>query len=123
MGLRRTLGFTVAIRQLPLQTHRHRHACTYTHAHTPGTHITPLEAEGIRKDRRECKRRERRQKYHQKTSAMKEGQVREGRKSSVRENDRIPRCKIKVKLEPIIQSEVSQKEKHQYSMLTHIYGI
>ena len=30
---------------------------------------------------------------------------------------------IKVKLEPIIQSEVSQKEKHQYSILTHIYGI
>ena len=28
-----------------------------------------------------------------------------------------------VNLEPIIQSEVSQKEKHQYSMLTHIYGI
>ena len=28
-----------------------------------------------------------------------------------------------VKLEPIIQSEVSQKEKHQYSTLTHIYGI
>ena len=26
-------------------------------------------------------------------------------------------------LEPIIQSEVSQKEKHQYSILTHIYGI
>ena len=25
-----------------------------------------------------------------------------------------------VKLEPIIQSEVSQKEKHQYSILTHI---
>ena len=25
--------------------------------------------------------------------------------------------------EPIIQSEVSQKEKHQYSILTHIYGI
>ena len=25
------------------------------------------------------------------------------------------------KLEPIIQSEVSQKEKHQYSILTHIY--
>ena len=24
-------------------------------------------------------------------------------------------------LEPIIQSEVSQKEKHQYSILTHIY--
>ena len=28
-----------------------------------------------------------------------------------------------MKLEPIIQSEVNQKEKHQYSVLTHIYGI
>ena len=28
-----------------------------------------------------------------------------------------------MKLEPIIQSEVSQKEKHQYSILTHLYGI
>ena len=28
-----------------------------------------------------------------------------------------------MKLEPIMQSEVSQKEKHQYSILTHIYGI
>ena len=28
-----------------------------------------------------------------------------------------------MKLEPIIQSEVSQKEKHQYSILTHICGI
>ena len=28
-----------------------------------------------------------------------------------------------VKLEPIIQREVSQKEKHQYSILMHIYGI
>ena len=27
------------------------------------------------------------------------------------------------KLEPIIQGEVSHKEKHQYSILTHIYGI
>ena len=27
------------------------------------------------------------------------------------------------KLEQIIQSEVSQKEKHQYSILTHIYEI
>ena len=26
-----------------------------------------------------------------------------------------------MKLKPIIQSEVSQKEKHQYSILTHIY--
>ena len=28
-----------------------------------------------------------------------------------------------MKLEPIIQSGVSQKEKQQYSILTHIYGI
>ena len=28
-----------------------------------------------------------------------------------------------INLEPIIQSEVSQKEKHQYSILMHIYGI
>ena len=28
-----------------------------------------------------------------------------------------------MKLEPTIQSEVSQKEKHQYSILTHVYGI
>ena len=28
-----------------------------------------------------------------------------------------------MKLEPILQSEVSQKEKHQYSILMHIYGI
>ena len=32
----------------------------------------------------------------------------------------LTRC---IKLEPIIQNEVSQKEKHQYSILTHIYGI
>ena len=28
-----------------------------------------------------------------------------------------------LEVEPIIQSEVSQKEKQQYSILTHIYGI
>ena len=28
-----------------------------------------------------------------------------------------------MKLEPIIQSEVSQKDKEHYSLLTHIYGI
>ena len=27
-----------------------------------------------------------------------------------------------MKLEPIIQSEASQKEKHEYSILTHMYG-
>ena len=28
-----------------------------------------------------------------------------------------------MKLEPVIQSEVSQKEKHQYGILMHVYGI
>ena len=28
-----------------------------------------------------------------------------------------------MKLEPIIHSKVNHKEKHQYSILTHIYGI
>ena len=28
-----------------------------------------------------------------------------------------------MKLEPVRQSEVSEKEKHQYSILMHIYGI
>ena len=28
-----------------------------------------------------------------------------------------------MKQEPIIQSEISQKDKHQYSILMHIYGI
>ena len=28
-----------------------------------------------------------------------------------------------MKLEPIIQSEVSQKDKDHYNILTHIYGI
>ena len=28
-----------------------------------------------------------------------------------------------MKLESIIQNKVSQKERHQYSILTHIYGI
>ena len=28
-----------------------------------------------------------------------------------------------MKLKPIIQSEVSQKAKHHYSMLMHIYGV
>ena len=28
-----------------------------------------------------------------------------------------------MKLEPMIQNEISQKEKHQYSVLMHTYGI
>ena len=31
--------------------------------------------------------------------------------------------KLIIQMKPIIQSEVSQKEKHQYSILMHIYGI
>ena len=31
--------------------------------------------------------------------------------------------KRRVKLESVTQSEVSQKEKHQYRILMHIYGI
>ena len=30
---------------------------------------------------------------------------------------------MRMNMEPIIQRAVSQKEKHQYSILTHIYGI
>ena len=33
------------------------------------------------------------------------------------------KCHLQQHLEIIILSEVSQKEKHQYSILTHIYGI
>ena len=35
----------------------------------------------------------------------------------------IDTCAERLLVEPIIQSEVNQKEKHQYSILTHIYGI
>ena len=43
--------------------------------------------------------------------------------SAIKENAFEPVLMRWMKLEPIIQSEVSQKEKHQYSVLTHIYGI
>ena len=43
--------------------------------------------------------------------------------SAIKQNAFEPVLKRWVKLEPIIQSEVSEKEKHQYSILTHIYGI
>ena len=33
------------------------------------------------------------------------------------------RMVLRMDVEPIIQSEVRQKEKHQYSILTHLYGI
>ena len=43
--------------------------------------------------------------------------------SAIRKNTFESVLMMWMKLEPIIQSEVSQKEKHQYSVLTHIYGI
>ena len=42
-----------------------------------------------------------------------------GRKAMTNLDDSV----LKSRMEPIIQSEVSQKEKHQYSILTYIYGI
>ena len=43
--------------------------------------------------------------------------------SAIKKNAFEPVLMRWMKLEPIIQSEVSQKEKHQCSILTHIYGI
>ena len=43
--------------------------------------------------------------------------------SAIKKNAFEPVLMKWMKLEPIIQSEVNQKEKHQYSILTHIYGI
>ena len=34
-----------------------------------------------------------------------------------------PSSEFGMTLDPVIQGEVSQKEKHQYRILTHIYGI
>ena len=43
--------------------------------------------------------------------------------SAIKKNAFEPVLMRWMKLEPIIQREVSQKEKHQYSILMHIYGI
>ena len=43
--------------------------------------------------------------------------------SAIKKNTFEPVLMRWMKLEPIIHSEVSQKEKHQYSILMHIYGI
>ena len=43
--------------------------------------------------------------------------------SAIKKNTLESVLMARMKLEPIIQSEVSQKEKHQYSILIHIYGI
>ena len=39
----------------------------------------------------------------------------------VKEESEKAGLKLSMNLEPIIYSEVSQKKKHQYSILTHIY--
>ena len=46
-----------------------------------------------------------------------------GEQTAIKKNTFESVLKRWMKLEPIIQSEVSQKEKHQYSILTRIYGI
>ena len=43
--------------------------------------------------------------------------------SAIKENAFESALMRRMKLKPIIQSKVSQKEKHQYSILMHIYGI
>ena len=43
--------------------------------------------------------------------------------SAIKKNTFEPGLMRWLKLDPIIQSEVSQKEKHQYSIITHICGI
>ena len=43
--------------------------------------------------------------------------------SAIKKNTFEPVLMRWMKQEPVIQSEVSQKEKHQYSILLHIYGI
>ena len=43
--------------------------------------------------------------------------------SAIKKNASESFVKRWIKLEPNIQGEVSQKEKHQYRILTHIYGI
>ena len=43
--------------------------------------------------------------------------------SAIKKNAFEPVLMRWMKLEPIIQSEISQKEKYQYSILRHIYGI
>ena len=43
--------------------------------------------------------------------------------SAIKKNSFESVLKRWMKLEPIIQSEVSQKDKDQYSILMHIYGI
>ena len=43
--------------------------------------------------------------------------------SAIKKNEIMPFAATGMDLESVIQSEVSQKEKNKYRMLTHIHGI
>ena len=43
--------------------------------------------------------------------------------SAMKKNEFESHLMRRMKLDPIIQSEVNQKEKHQYNILSHRYGI
>ena len=43
--------------------------------------------------------------------------------SAIKKNEIMPIAATWMDLESVIQSEVSQKEKNKYRMLTHIHGI
>ena len=43
--------------------------------------------------------------------------------SAIKKNEIMPFAATWMDVESVIQSEVSQKEKNKYRMLTHIYGI
>ena len=43
--------------------------------------------------------------------------------SAIKRNEIVSLVEIWMDLETVIESEVSQKEKNKYSMLTHIYGM
>ena len=43
--------------------------------------------------------------------------------SAIQRNETVPFAETWMDLESVIHSEVSQKEKNKYCLLTHIYGI
>ena len=49
--------------------------------------------------------------------------IHHGYYSAIKENTSESVLMRWMKLGPIIQREISQKEKHQYSILKHVYGI
>ena len=49
--------------------------------------------------------------------------IHKGIYSAIKRNETVPFAKTWMDLEIIIQSEVSQKEKNNYRVLRHIYGI